>query len=332
MPRLRLRALVLAAGRGERLRPLTATLPKPLLPVGGRPLLAWTLERLRAAGCEAAAVNLHHLGRQIRDTFGDRFRGMPLVYSEEPELLGTAGALPPLRAFLEQSDCVLVVNGDSLCRWPLEQLLAAHARRKPAATLLVHRKADLRDFGGGVALEEDTITAFRPGSLAHASARRHLVFAGAQVLAPELLARIPEGPGDLVTVLYEPLLAESAPLAAVVTERLWHDLGTPRRYLDGVLDWTFRGSNRASRVVRGAEVEASATLRRTIVEAGAQVDAEADLRSCVVMPGAKIGKGVRLNRSVIGPGATVAPETAAEETLFAFDPECGETAMSRIIR
>ncbi len=332
MPRLRLRALVLAAGRGERLRPLTATLPKPLLPVGGRPLLAWTLERLRAAGCEAVAINLHHLGRRIRDTFGDRFRGMPLVYSEEPELLGTAGALPPLRAFLEQADCVLVVNGDSLCRWPLEQLLAAHARRKPAATLLVHRKADPRDFGGGVALEEDTITAFRPGSLAHASARRHLVFAGAQVFAPELLARIPEGPGDLVTVLYEPLLAERAPLAAVVTERLWHDLGTPRRYLDGVLDWTFRGSNRASRVVRGAEVEASATLRRTIVEAGAQVDAEADLRSCVVMPGAKIGKGTNLNHSIVGPGATVAAGTQAEATLFSFDPANGETTPTRITR
>ncbi len=189
------------------------------------------------------AINLHHLGSRIRDTFGDRFRGMPLVYSEEPELLGTAGALPPLRAFLEQADRVLVVNGDSLCRWPLETLLAAHARRQPAATLLLHRKADPRAFGGGVALEEDTITAFRPGSLAHASARRHLVFAGAQVLGPELLARIPEGPGDLVTALYEPLLAEGAPLAAVVTERLWYDLGTPLRYLDGVLDWTFRGSN-----------------------------------------------------------------------------------------
>ena len=233
MPRPRLRALVLAAGRGQRLRPLTATLPKPLLPVSGRPLLAWTLERLRAAGCEAVAINLHHLGSQIRDRFGDRFRGMPLVWSEEPELLGTAGALPPLGAFLEPADRVLVVNGDSLCRWPIEALLAAHARRKPSATLLVHRTADPRAFGGGVALEEDTITAFRPGSLAYASARRHLVFAGAQVLEPGLLARIPEGPGDLVTVLYEPLLAEGAPLAAVVTERLWHDLGTPRRYLDG---------------------------------------------------------------------------------------------------
>ena len=171
VPRPRLRALVLAAGRGERLRPLTATLPKPLLPVAGRPLLAHALERLRTAGCEAVAINLHHLGGQIREQFGDRFRGMPLVWSEEPELLGTAGALPPLRPFLEQAERVLVVNGDTLCRWPIEALLAAHARRQPAATLLVHRKADPRAFGGGVALEDDGITAFRPGSLAYRSAR-----------------------------------------------------------------------------------------------------------------------------------------------------------------
>jgi NDP-sugar pyrophosphorylase family protein len=215
------------------------------------------------------AINLHHLGDQIRQQFGASFRGLPLVYSDEQQLLGTAGALPPLGDFLAQADRVLVVNGDSLCRWPIEALLAAHARRQPAATLLLHRKADRRAFGGGVALESDTITAFRPGSLAYRSARRHLVFAGAQVLEPELLARLPEGPGDLVTELYEPLLAAGAPLAAVVTERLWHDLGTPQRYLDAVLDWTFRGSHQASRIVKGAEVDSSARLRRTIVEAGA---------------------------------------------------------------
>lgn len=332
MPRPRLRALVLAAGRGERLRPLTATLPKPLLPVAGRPLLAWTLERLRTAGCEAVAINLHHLGQQIRDRFGASFRGMPLTYSIEPELLGTAGALPPLRSFFEPADGVIVVNGDSLCRWPIEGLLAAHARRRPAATLLVHRKADPRAFGGGVALEDERIIAFRRGSLADAAARRHLVFAGAQVLEPELLARLPEGPGDLVTVLYEPLLTEGAPLAALVTERLWHDLGTPRRYLDAVLDWTFRGSNRAARIVKGAEVDPGAKLRRTIVETGAHIEAATDLRSCVVMPGAKIGKGVLLTRCVVGPGATVAAGTQADSTLFSCAHEGGETTFARITR
>ena len=110
MRRPRLRALVLAAGRGERLRPLSATIPKPLLPVAGRPLVAWTLERLREAGVEAAALNLHWLGGAIRERFGDSFRGMPLVYSEERELLGTGGALPPLRDFLSDCDVALIVN------------------------------------------------------------------------------------------------------------------------------------------------------------------------------------------------------------------------------
>lgn len=332
MPHPRLRALVLAAGRGERLRPLTATLPKPLLPVAGKPLLAWTLERLRAAGCEAVAINLHHLGSEIRDRFGESFRGMPLTYSPEPDLLGTSGALPPLRSFLQQAEHVLVINGDSLCRWPIEALLAAHLRRRPAATLLLHRKADTRAFGGGVALETDTITAFRPGSFAHLAARRHLVFAGAQVLEPELLARIPEGPGDLVSALYEPLLAAGAPLAAVVTERLWHDLGTPRRYLDAVLDWTFRGSNQASRVLKGAEVDQSARLRRTIVEAGAEVEAEADLRGCLVMQGAKVGIGVKLNRCIVGPDVTIAAETQAEESLFTREPTVSTPTRTPITR
>lgn len=332
MPRPRLRALVLSAGRGERLRPLTGALPKPLLPVAGRPLVAWTLERLRAAGCEAVAVNLHHLGSQIRETLGGSFRGMPLHYSEEAELLGTGGALPPLGDFFAGADRVVIVNGDSLCRWPIEALLAAHARRQPAATLLVHRMPDVADFGGGVALEDDRITAFRPGTLAHRAARRHLVFAGAQVLEPELLARIPDGPSDLVSALYEPLLAEGAPLAALATERLWHDLGTPRRYLEGVLEWAFRGSPRAARIVKGAEVDPSATLRRTVVEGGARVEADAELRNCVVMRGAKISKGVRLDRSIVGPGAEVAAETRAEAMLFTLDASSGDTRGTQIDR
>ena len=332
MSRPRLRALVLAAGRGERLRPLTATLPKPLLPVAGRPLLAWTLERLRTAGCDAVAINLHHLGRQIRDTFGERYRNLPLVYSEEPELLGTGGALPPLREFFASADRVIVVNGDSLCRWPIEALLAAHQRRRPAATLLVHRKIDVRAFGGGVALEDDAIVAFRRGGLADLAARRHLVFAGAQVLEPEVLERIPDGPGDLVSGLYEPLLAEGAPIAAVATERIWHDLGTPQRYLDGVLDWTFRGSSKAARVVKGAEVDSTAKLRRTIVEAGAQIAAESDLRGCIVMRGAKIGEGTHLIHCIVGPGARVIAGTQAEATLFTLEPGASTSTSARISR
>jgi len=85
----RIRALVLAAGLGTRLRPLTSLTPKPLLPVRGVPILGHTLAQLAAVGCEAVAVNLHYLGDQIRQRFGDSHAGMPLTWSEEPEVLGT---------------------------------------------------------------------------------------------------------------------------------------------------------------------------------------------------------------------------------------------------
>ncbi|MGE0640686.1 MAG: sugar phosphate nucleotidyltransferase [Thermoanaerobaculia bacterium] len=316
MPAPRLRALVLAAGRGERLRPLTATVPKPLLPVAGRPLVAWTLARLRDAGCEAVALNLHHLGERIRTTFGDSFRGMPLVWSDEPELLGTGGALPPLRDFFAPADEVAVVNGDSLCRWPFEALLREHRKHRPAATLLVARNIAPRPFGGGVAIEGRGIVAFRPTALAHAGARRHRVFAGAQIVARPLLERLSPGPSDLVSAFYEPLLADGAPLLAIETARLWHDLGTPGRYLEGVLDFAFRGSTKAWRAVRGAEVGERVDLRRTVVEAGAQVATGARLRNCLVLPGATVGAGARLRGAIVGPGADVAPGVRADDTLF----------------
>ncbi|MEO8275174.1 MAG: NDP-sugar synthase [Thermoanaerobaculia bacterium] len=335
MAPLRLRALVLAAGRGERLRPLTAEIPKPLLPVACRPLIAWTLERLRVAGCEAVAINLHHLGQKIRDVFGASFRGMPIHYSEEPELLGTAGALPPLVDFFAAAELALVVNGDSLCRWPVEALVAAHRRKnrpQPVATLLVQRKIDPREFGGGVALENDDIVAFRKGQIAHEAARRHLVFAGAQVFEPAVVQRLRPGPNDLVSALYEPLLAEGARIAAVATERLWHDLGTPQRYLEGVLDFAFRGSHQAFRVVKGATVDATAKLRRSIVEPGARIGAAARLRSCIVMRGAVIGEGARMERCLVGPGVEVENGFEAHDLLLTQAPAGDGSTTTRIER
>src|SRR5258708_22735936 len=100
----RIRALVLAAGLGTRLRPLTEQIPKPLLPVRGVPILGHTLTQLADFGCEAAAVNLHYLGEPIRWRFGEAFAGMPLTWSNEPEILGTLGALHPLEEFFAPSD------------------------------------------------------------------------------------------------------------------------------------------------------------------------------------------------------------------------------------
>ncbi len=330
MPTPRLRALVLAAGRGERLRPLTDATPKPLLPVAGRPLAAWTLERLRRAGVEAAALNLHHLGSRIRAAFGESFRGLPLVYSEEPELLGTGGALEPLASFLGAAEAVLVVNGDTLCRWPLAELLARHRQvrhERPAATLLFHRTVAVAPFGGGVALEGGRVLAFRRRRLAWEAARVHRVFAGAALLDPELVARLPPGPSDIVTALYEPLLAEGVEIRAVETSRSWHDLGTASRYREGALDWGLHGQPaRGARVASGAEVASGARLDRVVVEAGARIGPGACVAESLVLTDAEIGDGARVERSIVGPGARVAPGEELLDRVRVAAPEgAGDT-------
>lgn len=316
----RLRALVLAAGEGTRLAPLTAFLPKPLLPVIGRPLVEHTLERLARLGCEAVALNLHHLGDRIRDHLGDDFRGLPLVYSDESaRRLGTLGALGPLRDFLAEADAVLLINGDTLCRWPLAPLLRRHLRSRATATLLLASRADPGDFGGGVAVDRrGRVLGFGADRPRGEVAARH-VFAGAHVLAPEVLRRVGEEPADVVRHLYRPLLADGATLATLTTRRRWHDLGTPRRYLEGVLDfargpWPLRLWRR-SWSAGGADLAAGVRRKRAVVEGGAEIGAGARLVDTVVLPGARVGAGAEVRESIVGPGAEVPPRARIDRRV-----------------
>lgn len=311
---MKLRALVLTAGLGTRLRPLTEQVPKPLLPVLGRPLVTWTLDRLRKIGCEAVALNLHHHGEKIPETLGMEHDGMRLVYSEEPEILGTLGALGPLKSFFAGCEHIVVLNGDSLCRWPLKRLLRVHKGKQAAATLLLARRPDPRRYGGGVGID-------RSGRILSLSSRdrdrgevfSRDVFAGAHVLSGELLDRVGREPAQLVPDLWIPLLEEGRHLQALVTRRRWHDLGTPRRYLAGVLDWA-RGWGlprlwRRSWTSPEARVDAEAHISSSVIEAGVEVAAGARVSRCLLLPGALVGADVEVEDSILGPGA-VLPEGA----------------------
>jgi mannose-1-phosphate guanylyltransferase len=293
--------------------------PKPLLPVRGVTVAEVTLERLHRAGCEAVAINLHHLGGEVRRAFGDSFRGMPLVYSEEPEILGTLGALAPLADFFAGCDAAVMVNGDSLCRWPLSRLLRLHRRTRAAVTLLVSSRVDPAAYGGGIAVgPEGRVISFSPGKDPEKVRRR--VFAGVHVLAPELLARAPERVSHVVHDLYEPYLAEGGTIHAWPTGRPWYDLGTPRRYRDaaiggGVAPAPIRALRR-SWVAPDARVAPSASLRRTVLEAASEVGAGARVRGSLVLPGARIGEGARLEGCVVGPGAELPPGTRVRGRLI----------------
>ncbi len=298
-----MRAVVLVAGRGMRLRPLTDTLPKALLPVLGSPVAARTLSCLERAGCEAATLNLHHLGEAIRERFGESYRRLQLTYSHEPELLGTSGALGPLREFLRPADLVLVINGDSLCEWPIRRLIRRHLRSGAAATLLVSAREDSAKYGGGIGVDRrGRLLSLRAGKdMLPQESRR--VFLGAHVFSPDLIDRVPQGPSDFVSAVYEPMLEEGISLATVETRRRWHDLGTPERYLAALRDESRSWLRRPrSWIGENAQVDADARLQGAVVENGAVVGPDVVIENSVLLPGAKVARGSRIRDSILGHG------------------------------
>lgn len=285
---------MLAAGRGRRLRPLTDTLPKPLLPIGERALIEITLERLVEAGVSAIAINLHHLAERIRDRIGDSFKGVPITWSYEPQLLGTLGALTKLRPFLDAAELAVVINGDSLCEWPVTEVVAAHRGSDVVATLLFSERADPARFGGGVGVRGDTVQGFlqpAPGT--------PRVFAGLQVLAPAILDGLPVAPLDTVRDLYQPALESGSAFGAFLSDRPWFDLGTPARYLEAAL------ANAPTQAAQG-----------NVIAPNSQVATDADLSGCVVLDRATVASGARLRGVLVGPEAEVPCDTVYESAML----------------
>lgn len=306
-----MRALVLAAGLGTRLRPLTNHLPKPLLPVaspgGGITTVAGaSLASLARAGCAAAALNLHWLPEQIEAHFGAEQFGMPLFHSREEEILGTLGALHPLRGFLAAGgEEFLLVNGDSLCDWPLEEMLAKHRQSGAEATLLtLSAPADAR-LGGGLGLGDDgSVVQLRQMPAAGKVATRR-DFAGCHVIASRLLREVPKGPGDILEGLYQKVLERGGRIATVANDRSWHDLGDPRRYLEAV------GEGAISPLA-----EIAGAVERSVVERGAKVEEGARVASSILCAGARVGKGARVERSILGLGAELAAGAVLEDAVL----------------
>lgn len=219
-----MKAMILAAGRGERMRPLTDRTPKPLLPVGGRPLIVWHVERLAAAGFRDLVINHAHLGTQIEELLGDGDAwGMHIRYSAEPRgALETAGGIANALPLLGERDPFLVVNGDIYCDWKPAAALTALCANDLAHLVLVpnpdhHTQGDFAFAGGRVMVD--------PSSAGSAEV---LTFAGIGVYRPELFAGVRRGESAKLA----PLLRSAMDAARVSGERhdgCWVDVGTPQR-------------------------------------------------------------------------------------------------------
>lgn len=283
--------MVLAAGLGLRMRPLTERRAKPALPVLNRPLLDHTLERLARAGVTDVVVNLHHRPASVRRVVGDGRRfGLRVRYSFERRILGTGGGPRKARRLLGDGP-VLLVNGDVLFDFDLRALVERHRRSGAVATLALRPNPDPALYGPVVTDRRGRILSLA-GKPRPAHGRVSL-FTGVHVLDPTLLDRMRPGPSDSVRDLYAPLVAEGALLLGVRAKGTWYDLGGPLQYLV-----TQRRLLRRTRF--GRVVHPSATLAR-----GARVTAS------VVGPDARIGAGAVVAGSVlwerveVGPGATV---------------------------
>ena len=205
-----MRALVLCAGYGTRLGPLTKDMPKPMLPIAGKPLLAWTLQYLASWGFSDIAINLHYRPEAITSHFGDGSAfGVRLHYSYEETPLGTAGAVKKLERFFAGEDDFLVLYGDLLIDQDLSALVRFHRSQRAFATLLLHQRAGSNSL---VRMGQDgRITAFveRPSDAQCRELAYPWVNSGVQVLSRGVFPFLPPGkPADLPKDLYSPVVGK----------------------------------------------------------------------------------------------------------------------------
>ncbi|MCB1034495.1 MAG: NDP-sugar synthase, partial [Acidobacteria bacterium] len=176
-------------------------------------------------------------------------------------------------------------------------------------------------YGGGIGLDEEgRVVSFRKGEN-FGEPRRRCVFAGLHVFSPRLVEDVGEGPSDFVRDLYQPMLREGVEIRALPTSRDWHDLGTPRRYLEGVLDWT-RGRRprrllgRRSLVSQRAQVHPNARIQGSSVEAGVEVAAGALVENSLLLSGARIGEGCEVRDAIVGFGVELPAETHVQGRMI----------------
>ena len=209
--------MILAAGRGERLRPITDSLPKPLVEVAGKPLIGWHLERLARAGCSEVVANVSHLGELIMERIGDGSRyGVRISYSTEPKPLETAGGIAKALPLLGDKP-FLVVNADIYCEYDFSTLLEMDLGERRAHLVLIPNPT--HHPAGDFSIED--------GWVGNCPTPRY-TYAGLSVLSPALVETI--RPGDKAQLA--PLLRDAAERRLVSGERfrgMWHDVGTHER-------------------------------------------------------------------------------------------------------
>jgi mannose-1-phosphate guanylyltransferase len=327
-----MRAMIMAAGIGTRLRPVTDLMPKPMVPIVNRPALHHILRLLAKHGFAEVVINLHHLPDAITDYFGDGASiGMQLSYSYETELLGTAGGVKNNAAFLG-GGTFLVMSGDAVTDIDLPALLASHRRHGSIATMAVKQVSDPSLYGVVVTDTAGRVTGFQEKPRRE-DALSDLCNCGIYVFEPEILSLIPEGRfDDFGRRLFPDLLREQVPFHAYALSEYWNDVGNLTEYLRsngdalaGRVAVEIPGNETAPNiwVEEGAEIHPSARLQPPLsLGQGCSIGRDAVIEGpAVVGAGSVIGEEAHLARVAVLPGSQVAPREMLVEGVVARRPD-----------
>ena len=297
-------AVVLVGGEGTRLRPLTFTTPKQLLPIAGVPMIERVIGNLAQHGVDDVVLSMGYRPDAFVDAYPDeRCAGVPVSYAIEPEPLDTAGAVRFAARWAGIDERFVVVNGDVLTTLDLGALVAMHVDRKAHATISLTPVDDPSRFGVVPTDESGRVIAFieKP---APGTAPTNLINAGTYVLEPSVVDRIPDGRRVSIERETFPALAEEGSLYALASDAYWIDTGTPETYLDANLD-VVAGDGGASLIGEGAEVAGSARIEGSVIGRGCRVGPNASVTRAVLLDGAVIEEGAVVTRSVVGADAVV---------------------------
>ncbi len=325
-----MQAVILVGGEGTRLRPLTSTVPKPVVPLVDRPFIAYMLEWLHRHGVDDVIMSCGFLATSVRNVLGDGSRyGLRMRYVEEPAPRGTAGALKYAEEFLDER--FLMLNGDVLTDLDLSLQLAQHEATGARATLALVPVADPSAYGLVRITDDNAVTGFLEKPSAD-EIDTDLISAGAYVLERDVLEMIP--PDRTVSIEREvwPHLVGNG-LYGFATEAYWLDIGTPERYLQGTFD-IIEGNVQTAVLDRLGQsflaVDGDAELEGRVVPPavigrGCSVAPDAHVGSLVVLgDGVRVGAGSRIERSVVLQGSEIGAGCRLENCIVAAGARIGD--------
>ena len=300
-----MRVVVLVGGEGTRLRPLTWTTPKQMLPVGGRPMIERVLERLAAHGIDEAVLSLGYKPDAFIDAYPDgRCAGVALRYAVEDEPLDTAGAIRFAALESGLAETFVVVNGDVITDLDVTGLVRFHRQCRAEATIALTPVEDPSRFGVVPTDKSGRVVAFiekpTPGE-----APTNLINAGTYILEPSVIDRVPGGRRVSIERETFPSLVAQGRLYALASGAAWLDAGTPATYLEANLAYA-EDPDPSCRKADGAVVKDSVIGSGVVFGPGSVVE------SSVLMDGVVVGEGSEVRGSIVGRGATIGAGSTVE--------------------